>query len=243
MTPSRAAAPPLSRQRHRRVPGRRETAAHRLPSSSSTRTRSPGCIDDDSSPKARPRPRPTLLQAPRSPRRRRRRVMRLEVVPTTPPHRSLSHSHYVDFGIYRASYDDDSDALRMAAPWSRAYSRSPGGCRTTDPRFDLRSGGPDDRDQGARQAAPRPPLRAPPVARVDHDLHDLGRAAPARTVWRWRRRGTARVELSSTTRGPFLDTVHHPEKKAYIHLVHEDFLGELKRSQVRVRFHPLSADG
>jgi hypothetical protein len=51
------------------------------------------------------------------------------------------------------------------------------------------------------------------------------------------------VELFVNDEGPpFLDTVRDPDKKAVIRLVHEDFLDEIRRSQVEVHLHPLSAD-
>ena len=51
------------------------------------------------------------------------------------------------------------------------------------------------------------------------------------------------VELFVNDEGPpFLDTVRDPDKKEVIRLVHEDFLDEIRRSQVKVHLHPFSAD-
>jgi hypothetical protein len=56
------------------------------------------------------------------------------------------------------------------------------------------------------------------------------------------RRGFAVDLFVNDERPPFLDTVRDPDKKAVIRLVHEDFLEEIKRSEVKVHRHPLSAD-
>ena len=53
------------------------------------------------------------------------------------------------------------------------------------------------------------------------------------------RRGFA-VELFVNDEGPpFLDTVRDPDKKAVIRLVHDDFLDEIARSDIKVHLHPL----
>jgi hypothetical protein len=39
-----------------------------------------------------------------------------------------------------------------------------------------------------------------------------------------------------------LDSVRDPDKKAVIRLVHEEFLDEIRRTDIKVHRHPLSAD-
>jgi hypothetical protein len=56
------------------------------------------------------------------------------------------------------------------------------------------------------------------------------------------RRGYAVELFVNDDRPPFLDTVRDPDKKEVITLVHQDFLDEIKRTDVRVRHHPLSVD-
>jgi hypothetical protein len=56
------------------------------------------------------------------------------------------------------------------------------------------------------------------------------------------RRGFAVDLFLNDQRPPFLDTVRHPDKKAVIRLVHDDFLDEIKRSDIKVHLQPLSVD-
>ena len=94
--------------------------------------------------------------------------MRLEVNPNNAAAVTLYRSAgYVDFGIYRAYYEDDSDALRMAhalvprlqsVAWRVPHYRQT--LEFTCGPAALMS------DEGPRQAAaPRSPARAPAVAR------------------------------------------------------------------------------
>ena len=41
---------------------------------------------------------------------------------------------------------------------------------------------------------------------------------------------------------PFLDTVRTPDKKEVMRLVHQEFLDEIRRTDITVHRHPLSAD-
>ena len=51
------------------------------------------------------------------------------------------------------------------------------------------------------------------------------------------------VELFVNDEGPpFLDTVRTPDKKEVMRLVHQEFLDEIRRTDITVHRHPLSAD-
>ena len=144
-------------------------------------------------------------------------VMRLEVHPLNFAAIALyRRAGYLEFGVYRGFYEDDSDALRMQYALVPRLQPDVPACRTIARPWN--SPGPAALMM-AMKALNRPPAgspaRAQSVARVDHHLHDLGprRLQPhgmALAAWR---RGFA-VELFVNDEGPpFLDTVRTPDKK------------------------------
>jgi hypothetical protein len=56
------------------------------------------------------------------------------------------------------------------------------------------------------------------------------------------RRGFAVELFVNDERPPFLDTVRTPDKKEVLRLVHQEFLDEIRRTDITVHRHPLSAD-
>ena len=56
------------------------------------------------------------------------------------------------------------------------------------------------------------------------------------------RRGFAVELFVNDERPPFLDTVRTPDKKEVIRLVHQEFLEEIRRTDIQVHRQPLSAD-
>ena len=175
-------------------------------------------------------------------------VMRLEVNPSNAAAVALYRSAgYVDFGVYRAYYEDDSDALRMAhalvprlqsVAWRVPHYRQTleFTCGPAALMMAMKA-----LDKGLRLDR-RLELRLWRESTMIFMTSGHGGCGPhglALAAWR---RGFG-VELFVNDEGPpFLDTVRQPDKKEVIRLVHEDFLDELKRSQVRIHVRPLSAD-
>ena len=56
------------------------------------------------------------------------------------------------------------------------------------------------------------------------------------------RRGFAVELFVSHERPVFLDSVRTPDKKEVLRLVHEEFLDEIRRSDIKVHRHPLAVD-
>jgi ribosomal protein S18 acetylase RimI-like enzyme len=175
-------------------------------------------------------------------------VMRLEVHPANFAAIALyRRAGYLEFGIYRGFYEDDSDALRMQ--------------HVLVPRLqpDL-SGVPHYRQTLEFTCGPAALMMAMKALdrrlRLDRRLElnlwresttifmtsGHGGCSPhglALAAWR---RGFA-VELFVNDEGPpFLDTVRTPDKKEVIRLVHQEFLDEIRRTDVEVHRYPLSAD-
>ena len=175
-------------------------------------------------------------------------IMRLEVHPANFAAIALyRRAGYLEFGIYRGFYEDDSDALRMQ--------------HVLVPRLqpDL-SGVPHYRQTLEFTCGPAALMMAMKALnrrlRLDRRLElslwresttifmtsGHGGCSPhglALAAWR---RGFA-VELFVNDEGPpFLDTVRTPDKKEVIRLVRQEFLEEIRRTDIQVHRHPLSAD-
>jgi ribosomal protein S18 acetylase RimI-like enzyme len=175
-------------------------------------------------------------------------IMRLEVHPANFAAIALyRRAGYLEFGIYRGFYEDDSDALRMQ--------------HVLVPRLqpDL-SGIPHYRQTLEFTCGPAALMMAMKALnrrlRLDRRLElslwresttifmtsGHGGCSPhglALAAWR---RGFA-VELFVNDEGPpFLDTVRTPDKKEVVRLVHQDFLEEIRRTDIQVHRQPLSAD-
>jgi ribosomal protein S18 acetylase RimI-like enzyme len=175
-------------------------------------------------------------------------VMRLEVNPNNAAAVSLYRSvGYVDFGVYRAYYEDDSDALRMAhalvprlqpVAWRVPHYRQTLEFTCGPAALMMAMKALDRRLRLDRRLELRL-WRESTMIFMTSGHGGCGPHGLALAAWR---RGFD-VELFVNDEGPpFLDTVRHPDKKEVIRLVHEDFLEEIRRSQVKVHLHPLSAD-
>jgi ribosomal protein S18 acetylase RimI-like enzyme len=175
-------------------------------------------------------------------------VMRLEVHPNNAAAIALYRSAgYVEFGVYRGFYEDDSDALRMQHALVRHLQPDV-------------SGVPHYRQTLEFTCGPAVLMMAMKALnrrlRLDRRLElnlwresttifmtsGHGGCSPhgmALAAWR---RGFA-VELFVNDEGPpFLDTVRTPDKKEVMRLVHQEFLDEIRRTDITVHRHPLSAD-
>lgn len=175
-------------------------------------------------------------------------VMRLEVHPQNTAAIALYRgAGYLEFGIYRGFYEDDSDALRMQ--------------HALVPRLqpDV-SGVPHYRQTLEFTCGPAALMMAMKALnrrlRLDRRLElslwresttifmtsGHGGCSPhglALAAWR---RGFAVELFVNDERPPFLDTVRTPDKKEVLKLVHQEFLDEIARTGIRVHRHPLSAD-
>jgi hypothetical protein len=175
-------------------------------------------------------------------------VMRLEVHPQNFAAIALyRRAGYLEFGVYRGFYEDDSDALRMQ--------------HVLVPRLqpDV-SGVPHYRQTLEFTCGPAALMMAMKALnrrlRLDRRLELIlwresttifmtsghGGCGPhglALAAWR---RGFAVELFVNDERPPFLDTVRTPDKKEVIRLVHQEFLDEIRRTDITVHRHPLSAD-
>ena len=175
-------------------------------------------------------------------------IMRLEVHPANFAAIALyRRAGYLEFGIYRGFYEDDSDALRMQ--------------HVLVPRLqpDL-SGVPHYRQTLEFTCGPAALMMAMKALnrrlRLDRRLElslwresttifmtsGHGGCSPhgmALAAWR---RGFAVELFVNDERPPFLDTVRTPDKKEVIRLVHQEFLEEIRRTDIQVHRQPLSAD-
>ena len=175
-------------------------------------------------------------------------VMRLEVHPQNFAAIALyRRAGYLEFGVYRGFYEDDSDALRMQ--------------HILVPRLqpDV-SGVPHYRQTLEFTCGPAALMMAMKALnrrlRLDRRLElslwresttifmtsGHGGCSPhgmALAAWR---RGFAVDLFVNDERPPFLDTVRTPDKKEVIRLVHQEFLDEIRRTDITVHRHPLSAD-
>ena len=175
-------------------------------------------------------------------------VMRLEVHPQNFAAIALyRRAGYLEFGVYRGFYEDDSDALRMQ--------------HVLVPRLqpDV-SGVPHYRQTLEFTCGPAALMMAMKALnrrlRLDRRLElslwresttifmtsGHGGCSPhgmALAAWR---RGFAVELFVNDERPPFLDTVRMPDKKEVLRLVHQEFLDEIRRTDIMVHRHPLSAD-
>jgi ribosomal protein S18 acetylase RimI-like enzyme len=175
-------------------------------------------------------------------------IMRLEVHPANFAAIALyRRAGYLEFGIYRGFYEDDSDALRMQ--------------HVLVPRLqpDL-SGVPHYRQTLEFTCGPAALMMAMKALnrrlRLDRRLElslwresttifmtsGHGGCSPhgmALAAWR---RGFAVELFVNDEAPPFLDTVRTPDKKEVIRLVHQEFLEEIRRTDIQVHRQPLSAD-
>jgi ribosomal protein S18 acetylase RimI-like enzyme len=175
-------------------------------------------------------------------------VMRLEVNPGNEAAVALYRSAgYADFGVYRAYYEDDSDALRMAhalvprlqpVAWRVPHYRQTLEFTCGPAALMMAMKALDKRLRLDRRLELRL-WRESTMIFMTSGHGGCGAHGLALAAWR---RGFD-VELFVNDEGPpFLDTVRDPDKKAVIRLVHEDFLDEIRRSDVEVHLHPLSVD-
>jgi hypothetical protein len=175
-------------------------------------------------------------------------VMRLEVHPLNLAAIALyRRAGYLEFGVYRGFYEDESDALRMQ--------------HVLVPRLqpDV-SGVPHYRQTLEFTCGPAALMMAMKALnrrlRLDRRLElslwresttifmtsGHGGCSPhglALAAWR---RGFAVELFVNGERPPFLDTVRTPDKKEVLRLVHQEFLDEIRRTDIEVHRHPLSAD-
>ena len=175
-------------------------------------------------------------------------VMRLEVHPQNFAAIALyRRAGYLEFGVYRGFYEDESDALRMQ--------------HVLVPRLqpDV-SGVPHYRQTLEFTCGPAALMMAMKALnrrlRLDRRLElslwrestmifmtsghgGCGPHGLALAAWR---RGFAVELFVNDERPPFLDTVRTPDKKEVIRLVHQEFLDEIRRTDITVHRHPLSAD-
>ena len=175
-------------------------------------------------------------------------VMRLEVHPQNFAAIALyRRAGYLEFGVYRGFYEDDSDALRMQ--------------HVLVPRLqpDV-SGVPHYRQTLEFTCGPAALMMAMKALdrglRLDRRL-ELNLWRESTTIFMtsghggcgphglalaaWRR--GFKVELFvNDERPPLLDTVRTPDKKEVMRLVHQEFLDEIRRTDIVVHRHPLSAD-
>jgi ribosomal protein S18 acetylase RimI-like enzyme len=175
-------------------------------------------------------------------------VMRLEVHPQNFAAIALyRRAGYLEFGVYRGFYEDDSDALRMQ--------------HVLVPRLqpDV-SGVPHYRQTLEFTCGPAALMMAMKALdrrlRLDRRLElnlwresttifmtsghgGCGPHGLALAAWR---RGFAVELFVNDERPPFLDTVRTPDKKEVMRLVHQEFLDEIRRTDITVHRHPLSAD-
>ena len=175
-------------------------------------------------------------------------VMRLEAHPNNAAAIALYRgAGYVEFGVYRGFYEDDSDALRMQ--------------HALVPRLqpDL-SGIPHYRQTLEFTCGPAALMMAMKALnrrlRLDRRLElrlwresttifmtsGHGGCSPhglALAAWR---RGFAVELFVNDERPPFLDSVRTPDKKEVLRLVHEEFLDEIRRTDIGLHRHPLAVD-
>jgi ribosomal protein S18 acetylase RimI-like enzyme len=175
-------------------------------------------------------------------------VMRLEVNPDNAPAVGLYRSAgYVDFGVYHAYYEDDSDALRMEhalvprlqpIAWRVPHYRQTLEFTCGSACLMMAMKALDKRLRLDRRLELRL-WRESTTIFMTSGHGGCGPHGLALAAWR---RGFAVDLFLNDQRPPFLDTVRHPDKKAVIRLVHDDFLEEIKRSDIKVHLHPLAVD-
>jgi ribosomal protein S18 acetylase RimI-like enzyme len=175
-------------------------------------------------------------------------VMRLEVNPGNAPAVALYRSvGYVDIGVYHAYYEDDSDALRMEhalvprlqpIAWRVPHYRQTLEFTCGSACLMMAMKALDKRLRLDRRLELRL-WRESTTIFMTSGHGGCGPHGLALAAWR---RGFAVDLFLNDQRPPFLDTVRHPDKKAVIRLVHDDFLDEIERSDIKVHLHPLSVD-
>jgi ribosomal protein S18 acetylase RimI-like enzyme len=175
-------------------------------------------------------------------------VMRLEVNPDNAPAVALYRSvGYVDFGILHAYYQDDGDALRMEhalvprvqpIAWRVPHYRQTLEFTCGPAALMMAMKALDKRLRLDRRLELRL-WRESTTIFMTSGHGGCGPHGLALAAWR---RGYAVELFVNDDRPPFLDTVRDPDKKEVITLVHQDFLDEIKRTDIQVRHHPLSVD-
>jgi ribosomal protein S18 acetylase RimI-like enzyme len=175
-------------------------------------------------------------------------VMRLEVNPDNAPAVALYRNvGYVDFGVYHGYYEDDSDALRMEhalvprlqpIAWRVPHYRQTLDFTCGSACLMMAMKALDKRLRLDRRLELRL-WRESTTIFMTSGHGGCGPHGLALAAWR---RGFA-VDLFVNDEGPpFLDTVRDPDKKAVIRLVHDDFLDEIARSDIKVHLHPLPVE-
>jgi ribosomal protein S18 acetylase RimI-like enzyme len=173
--------------------------------------------------------------------------IRLEVRRDNEPAISLyRNAGYREFGIYRDYYADHMEALRLEKrlrPATGPSGRVPYYEQTLD--FTC---GPSALMMAMKALDPALELNRVLELRIWRESTTIfmtsghGVCGPhglALAAWR---RGFAVELFVNDERPPFLDTVRTPDKKEVIRLVHQEFLDEIRRTDITVHRHPLSAD-
>jgi ribosomal protein S18 acetylase RimI-like enzyme len=175
-------------------------------------------------------------------------IMRLEVHPQNTAAIALYRSAgYVEFGIYPAFYEDDSDALRMQHALVPRLQPDASGIPHYRQTLEFTCG-PAALMMAMKALQRRLRLDRRLELRLWRESTTIfmtsghGGCSPhglALAAWR---RDFAVELFVNDARPPFLDSVRDPDKKAVIRLVHEEFLDEIRRTDIKVHRHPLSAD-
>src|SRR5690606_14408034 len=175
-------------------------------------------------------------------------VLRLEVHPHNDPAIALYRSAgYVEFGIYRAFYEDDSDALRMQHALVPRLQPDTSGIPHYRQTLEFTCG-PDALMMAMKALDRRLRLdrrlelslwRESTTIFMTSGHGGCGPHGLALAAWR---RGFAVELFVNDERPPFLDTVRTPDKKEVIRLVHQDFLVQIRGTDIKVHRRPLSVD-
>jgi len=175
-------------------------------------------------------------------------IMRLEVHPQNAPAIALYRgAGYVEFGIYHAFYEDESDALRMQH--ALVPRLQPDDSSIPHYRQTLEfTCGPAALMMAMKALNRRLRLDRRLELRLWRESTTIfmtsghGGCSPqglALAAWR---RGFGVELFVNDERPPFVDSVRTPDKKEVLRLVHEEFLDEIRRTDIEVHRHPLSAD-
>jgi ribosomal-protein-alanine acetyltransferase len=172
-------------------------------------------------------------------------IMRLEVKPDNTSAIALyRRAGYQEFGIYRGFYEDASDALRMeralVPPQQPIISRVPHYLQTLE--FTC---GPAALMMAMHGLDPAVPLDRQLELRLWRESTMIfmtsghGGCGPHGLALAAARRGFEVELYVSDDLPPFLESVRDPEKREVIRLVHQDFLAELRETDIALHPRPL----
>jgi ribosomal protein S18 acetylase RimI-like enzyme len=175
-------------------------------------------------------------------------IMRLEVHPNNAAAIALYRAAgYVEFGVYRGFYEDDSDALRMQHALVRRLQPDLSGIPHYRQTLEFTCG-PAALMMAMKALNRRLRLDRRLELRLWRESTTIfmtsghGGCSPqglALAAWR---RGFAVELFVSHERPVFLESVRTPDKKEVLRLVHDEFLDEIRRSDIKVHRHPLAVD-